>query len=378
MKKIVALFLLWKILLYCVLLFSLFTLPLQFNFLGGGVSDYLKNVYLWPFVNFDGVHYLTLSTEGYRPLTYFYFPLYPLLIKLISGVITSGGVEQIAAVGVCIANASFLIALYGFYLLIKIDYPKKIAYLAVVLLLVSPASFYFGALYNEALFFAVCVWSFYFYRKKKWVYSGLLAALATATRVVGIAILPALMVELYLQWKKEKIKLVTPLISILLGFIGIGTYLVFMHFETGNFVEFISSVGIFGQQRSSSLVLLPQVFYRYIFKVMPAINYNYFPVLLTTYLELAVAVIFGFLAILAFYKLRLSYTIFSLIAYLIPTLSGSFSSLPRYVLVLFPLYLLIALYVSKANKYMQISFLLISVVINLLTAMLFYRGFWVA
>ncbi len=77
MKRILFYFLTWKIFVYFVLVLSLAVIPLQFSYLGGGLVNYLKNPYLWAFANFDGVHYLSIAQEGYKPLTYFYFPVFP-------------------------------------------------------------------------------------------------------------------------------------------------------------------------------------------------------------------------------------------------------------------------------------------------------------
>ena len=75
-------FLGWRLLLFLVLFFAFKYVPLQKDFLGGGLFNYLSNPHLWALANFDGEHYLSIAQNGYLPLTYAFFPVYPYLIKL--------------------------------------------------------------------------------------------------------------------------------------------------------------------------------------------------------------------------------------------------------------------------------------------------------
>src|SRR5258708_1463259 len=97
-------------------------------------------------------------------------------------------------------------------------------------------------------------------------------------------------------------------------------------------------------------ILLPQVIYRYVFKILPHVTYYYFPNVFTTYLEFIIGILFLVLIIYGFWKLRISYSIYALLVYLVPTLAGSFSSMPRYVLVVFPVFILVALLDRKSTR----------------------------
>lgn len=394
MKKIVLFFLTWKVFLYFLIFFSITVFTLQTNYLGGGLENYLKNPYLWSYLNFDGVHYLSIAKEGYRPLTYFFFPVYPLIVQFISNIFTDGNIISAVKIGLLVSNLSFLAGLFGFYKLIRLDFSKKIAYLTIILLLIFPTSFYFASFYNESLFLALVIWCFYFARKKKWVYVGILGALITATRVVGIAIIPALIIEAFLQYKKVKQpkvkitpryflesmdkKMFIPIVWILFASTGVFAYMYYLYQRSGDPLIFIHSVEVFGQQRSSSLVILPQVFYRYFFKILPNINYHSFPVIIFSYLEIFSAIVFGILVIVTFIKLRLSYAIYALATYIIPTLSGSFSSLPRYVLVIFPAFIVFAVYLSKLDKPHKVLVYLVLFILLIITAPLYFRGYWIS
>lgn len=377
-KFILKSFIFWRIILFFFLFLALGSVPLQQNFLGGGLSSYLNKPFLWAWGNFDGEHYLSIAYQGYQPLTYFFFPVYPLTIAFIAKFL-GGSFTSLAVSGLLISNISFLVALIGLWKLIKLDYKKDIARLAILLLFAFPTSFYFGSIYTESLFLALAVWSFYCARKKKWIVAGILGAFLTATRVVGLAIVPALLVEAYLQRREnKKLNLLPVAIGIVLSILGIFTYMFYLNKVTGDPLEFFHNVSIFGEQRSSSLVLLPQVFYRYFFKILPNINYSYFPVVFVTYLEIITALVFLGLTIASFIKLRLSYAFYLAVGYIIPTLSGSFSSFHRYVLILFPAFILSAIWLSKRKEWLKAIIFLILVLGLLIATSLFTRGFWVA
>jgi hypothetical protein len=95
-------------------------------------------------------------------------------------------------------------------------------------------------------------------------------------------------------------------------------------------------------------------------------------------MEIVTAIVFLGLAAASFFKLRLSYAFYLAIGYIIPTLSGSFSSLHRYVLILFPAFILSALWLSKRKKWIKAIVFLILVLGLLVATSLFVAGYWVA
>jgi len=365
-KELIKYFITWRIILFVFLLLALQTIPLEQGFLGGGLTNYLKNPYIFSWLNFDGEHFLVIAQRGYRELEYFFFPLFPLLIRLVAKILsnTLGGY---AVTGLLISNLAFFLGLIGLIKLVKLDFSENIVRNAIFLLLLFPTSFYFGSYYSESLFFALCIWAFYFARTKKWIPAGILGILVTATRVVGLALFPALIIESLIQFKKDRIHPLIPVLasfSVMLGFIA---YAIFLNIETGDPLNFFHNVTIFGQQRAAGLIVLPQVFYRYIFKIMPNLDYNYFPVVFSTLLELGSAILFLILVIASFFKLRLSYSIYLMLGYF-----------PRYVLVLFPGFILMSLFLSRHNKGILVLLSMISLVLLGIATSLFVRGYWIA
>lgn len=378
LKKTLFYFFTWRIVLFVFLALALSTLTLQQNFLGWGLTNYLRSPQIWSWANFDGEHYLLIAQFGYSQYLYFFFPIYPLLIRILTVFFSDNSLRFITP-ALIISNLSFVIALLGFVKLMEIDYSVKIVKITVTLLLLFPTSFFFASAYTESLFFALVVWSIYFARNKSWIFAGFLGAVASATRIIGVTILPVLVIELLYQRKDKDFNLLVSIISVSLTTLGLVAYMYFLNNMTSDPLAFFTQQqGVFGQQRSVTLVLLPQVFYRYIFKILPAINYNYLPGVYSTYLEFVVALLFLPISLLSFFKLRLSYALYLFLGFMIPTLTGSFYSMPRFVIVLFPAFIFLALLLSKIPRTFKLAvYVLLFILLGISTA-LFVRGYFIA
>ena len=367
-------FIIWRIAIFIFALLSIKFLPVfSHNYFGGGYSNYTVNPLFWGHLNFDGEHYLAIAQNGYQPLEYFFFPLFTIAIRFFSL-----AKDQVTLVwtGLIISNLLFLFALIGIYKLVEIDYKENVAKLTLILMLFFPTSFYFATYYTESLFLILVVWAFYLARRGNFLVASILAAFASAARVVGVVLLPVLLIEYFLKSKNKNLFVAAE--TILISPLGLVVYLYFLLKQPGDPLIFLHQVSIFGEQRSSTLILLPQVIYRYVFKILPHVTYYYFPNVFTTYLEFIIGILFLALIIYGFWKLRISYSIYALLVYLVPTLAGSFSSMPRYVLVVFPVFILVALFLSKVPrvyKYILFSVMLILLVFS--TAM-FWRGYWLS
>lgn len=376
-KLIVLLFLAWRISLLIFAFLGVVLLPLRnLDFFGGSIDNYAINPLLWGWANFDGDYYLKIAIYGYQSLTHSFFPLYPLLAKYLA-MPFGAEVSNIVTAGLIISNLSFLLSLFIFWKLIKIDYPEKTALLSLALLLAFPTSFYFGAMYTESLFLLLVLGAFYAARKKMWFFAGVLGMLASATRVVGVLLLPALLIEWFQNKKSQKARgSIFGLLFLFLVPMGLAAYMLFLQKTTGNSLAFYNELSYFGEQRSGQLVPLYQVFWRYI-KMLPEVRFSD-PLYFTIVIEALVGVITPALLTWGYIKrIRLSYLVFAGLAYLLPTLTGSFSSMPRYVLVMFPVFIILSTLISKKVKLT----LLISIIFMVLLAietMLFIRGYWVA
>ena len=160
-----------------------------------------------PAARWDSAWYLVIAHYGYRPELGSYtaardafFPLYPLGLHALSDL----GLQAVLA-GVLLSLAAFAVALYCLHRLTTLELAASgrpgsadIAGLAVLVTALAPMAFYFSAVYSESLFLALSVGLFLCARRGRWAWAGVLGLLAVATRSTGLVLaLPALMLYLY-------------------------------------------------------------------------------------------------------------------------------------------------------------------------------------
>jgi Gpi18-like mannosyltransferase len=382
-------FILWLIFIYLVsFLASIFvdfhpTFPYSENLL---IKSGLPK-FIWSFANFDGVHYLNIARVGYAyQYTQVFFPLYPLLIRYLHQVLPFFNYIINALV---ISLIAFYLSLHFFYKLLLMDFEIKKAKKIIIILLIFPISFYFASVYTESIFFLFTILTFYFARKKNYLISSFFCSLATATRLVGIFLIPAILYE-YLIYKKINFKKLSEFdvkevnkffLSLIkspilyLSSLGVIIYLIYLYIKFNDPLLFWHDQPVFGAERSgNSLIFLPQVIYRYIkiFFTVSINTYKYFisaSEFITTILTLT-CLIHAYVL-----KVRISYMIFSWLAFIIPTLTGTFSSMPRYILIIFPIYIVLS-YMN--NKIIYAIFSFASICLLILYTILFTSGYWVA
>ena len=142
-------------------------------------------------------------------------------------------------------------------------------------------------------------------------------------------------------------------------------------------LKFIHSQPAFGASRSDKIILLYQVFWRY---VKMSVSVNFFSLLYYRIsMEMISAASFLILSLISFKKTRLSYAIFGFLSFLTPTLTGTFSSMPRYILVMFPIFIMIGSWFNGKNHLIRRRiYYLISLILLTVNTILFLSGRFLA
>jgi len=365
MKYILSSFLLWRILLVIFSIISINIIPLRIGFLGGGLENYLKNPLIWGWANMDGMHYLSIAQNGYFQYEQAFFPLYPLLIRFF--ILFTGGNFLLS--GLLVSHLFFIGSLVVLYYLLKLDYPSTKANWVIFLLLGFSTSFFFVSVYSESLFLFLTLCAVYFTRKKKWYMASFFALFAGATRLMGIFLVPLIAYEIWKQ--KTKIRLIN-LFPLLISSLGLIFYMVYLKITVNDPLFFFHAQPAFGANRSGNkLIFLPQVIFRYIkIFVTSTINYDY----LIALFEFLMIIITIYILIKNIYKIRVSYQIFAWLSLLTPTLTGSLSSIPRYILTIFPFFIALSL----EKNLIKYIFLIINASLLIILTMYFFRGYFVA
>ena len=380
-KTIFLSFAAWRITLFLLGFLAVLLLPTfgnRFPYANRVLEPTGLPAWVWSFGNFDGVHYLRIAQNGYQDeYSQAFFPLYPLLTRFFANFLPKDPVLDTRTFtdpaffwsGFLLANFFFLILLFAFYKFLRLDFNQKVTLRTLLLLLVFPTSFYFGAVYTESLFLLLTVLTLYFLRQKKFLFAGVFIALSCAARIFGVLLIPVYLIEVFKSRSLNKASILGLLVSPL----GLISYMYFLSRNFGDAFYFLTSQPAFGAGRSAvPLVLLPQVFFRYakIFLSVDILSLTFFNALL----EFGFALLPLIFLILVYRKMRFSYWFFSITALLLPTLTGTFSSMPRYALVAF----LALPFLAKLENRLYWLALGFFTVLNAILVVLFTRGFWVA
>ncbi|HEX5307944.1 MAG TPA: mannosyltransferase family protein [Solirubrobacteraceae bacterium] len=168
---------------------------------------WLGDVLAAPAARWDAAWYLTIAHYGYRPdLGTFtaprdaFFPLYPIGLRALSDL----GTPPLLA-GVLLSLAALAFGLYALHRLttleaarLRLGRGRELARLTVLTCAFGPMAFFFSAVYSESLYLALSVGAFLFARRGRWPLAAACAGLAAATRSSGVALaLPLALLYLY-------------------------------------------------------------------------------------------------------------------------------------------------------------------------------------
>jgi len=397
MVFIVCAFIVWRIATILISFFAQKTIPYLGDFpYRELISEYHLPSWIASFGNFDGLHYAMISQSGYFQNDQAFFPLYPLFIRLTAYLFPVKNAffapyNSILS-GILISSIFFLIGLIMFQKYLSTIQKKGVSFPFWVILffLLFPTSFFFGAVYTEGLFFFLVSFFLYLLSKKKYGLAVVIAILASSTRLVGVfLILPfffQLVHDKHVALKPFSIKKTRYMFFLLSPLIGLVLYSLYLGVFFGDPLFFINAQKAFNANRSTHPIILPQVYYRY-FKILLTASHDF-----RWYLSILEVGLFSFVfAILSFdfikiYKSlrspsahlggvqRLGLNLFSFANLVLPTLTGTFSSIPRYALFSFSFFITLG---EIKNNTLKISLLLIFGILQIALLSLFIQGYFI-
>ncbi|MCU0665505.1 MAG: glycosyltransferase family 39 protein [Candidatus Omnitrophica bacterium] len=146
----------------------------------------------------DSGWYFSIVENGYSYVpsgrsNIVFFPLYPMLVFFFNLFF-----HNLALTAVIISNACFLLALVFLYKLVQQQFGERAAWDSTLLLALFPFSFFYSTAYAESLFLLLAVLSFYYAERDNWGKAALSAMFCSASRAVGLFLLPALILR-YLE-----------------------------------------------------------------------------------------------------------------------------------------------------------------------------------
>jgi hypothetical protein len=329
------------------------------------------NILIDGLIRHDSWWYVNIVEHGYtlgdvktgQQGTVTFFPLYPLLVKLVAGV-----TGDVFIAGVLVSNAAFLIALFFLYGLVRGEYDDETAARAVLYMAAAPSTIFCAAMYTESLFIAMVCATFYFANRRMWELAAAAGALAAATRNTGVLMAAVIALEGLsqqgLRLRPARILGATPaetaafwaahlrgqlrlalaswrsLLAACYVPIGLVLYMVFLQITFGDALGFIHAQATWGRSTSAAGIT------KIVSNVITNLNLGPSPWSgqLNTLTVLNVAATLGFLplVIACAFRLRPAYAAYAGLTYFVPLSTGTVGSMTRYVLMLVPCFILLA------------------------------------
>ncbi len=264
--------------------------------------------------HWDGIDYINIAKYGYRSLLDAgFFPLYPLTIRLFHYVFGSYLISALVV--------SWLSLVGGIYFYIKIMRRLGLVgkttnlFFAIAPFVLFPTAVFMIVTYTEGLFAFLALASIYYALTKRYYLSGIFMALAGLTHITGVF----LIILNGLILLEEKVGLKAVVKSLAVGSLGVLGFMIFSFIRFHNFLEFLKSqTHLHGWLKANYLTLISH----------------------TSYLNILFVILLIASAVY-FWKKRKSFAIYALLFLLIPVIGGQWGGFNRYVIMAFPIPLMI-------------------------------------
>jgi hypothetical protein len=180
-------------------LFPMPALPLSSPYMHGFVPtpDEQASPLAEIWLRWDATWYLSIAQSGYRAGdgSVAFFPLYPLLTSGLGRLL--GG--RFLWAGLILSNLAAAAFFVLFFRLASDIRGPEAGRPALEVLVTFPTAFFLVMPYTESLFLLLTVTTFWLWQRGKWLAAGLVGALAAFTRAHGLLLLPALLVAWFLD-----------------------------------------------------------------------------------------------------------------------------------------------------------------------------------
>jgi hypothetical protein len=204
----------------------------------------LSDVVFRSLSQWDARWFLQIAMHGYEevPQAAAFFPVYPAVVH---GVAWLTGSLLVA--GVLVSLVSGAVAAWVLAQIARPLLGERGAHDVVLYLALYPVAFVFTSLYSEGLFLALAAGSFLAAGRGRPVLAGVLGGFATGTRLIGLALLPALAI---LLWRGRDGRSLARLAPLLLLPAAVGLYALYLDHAIGDPWAFTSAQADWNRETS--------------------------------------------------------------------------------------------------------------------------------
>jgi hypothetical protein len=178
-----------------------------------------------PLARWDSTWFMSIAQDGYGDgAREAFFPLYPLLLAVV------GTTGEMLIAGAVLSTVFAAVALTVLHRLVTVDYGADVARGAVLAMAFMPMSFFLSAVYSESLFLMLSIGAVYAARTDRWAWAGILGFLAATTRSAGVL----LVVPLFALWWDARGRRRPDLAWLVLVPAGVGAYCLYLWASGGD------------------------------------------------------------------------------------------------------------------------------------------------
>ena len=351
---------------------------------GGPPLAPLANSFAGVWTRWDGQWYLKIATEGYNlnDGSSAFFPLYPWAVTAVGWL--AG--ERFLWAGMLLSSLFFLGALIMLHRLVRFDFHNEDAGRTVFYIAAFPMAFFFWAVYSESLFLFLSVGALLAMRGRRWWWAGLSIGLAIWTRTTGLLLLLPLAWELWRYYYPPRpatpvqpgIRVSKPSRYALASLsLPLGALVLFVLWSWITFHDPLAPLSAQADWNRHFSWPWQTIAGAWTAATQTALQFQPENQSWTYLGALVLAIIVGALAVR---WLRPSYTIYLWAGIIFPLFSATphnpLLSYPRFLLVLFPAFIVLAL--LGRNRYAHQIILWLSLLLLGLYTIRFVNWYWVA
>ncbi len=273
---------------------------------------------------------------------YPFLPLYSYLSRYVGFVF-----RDIIISGLLISNIALFLSALFLYKLLSLDFDERLAFNSTLFYLVFPFGFILSGFFTESLFNLLFFSSLYFAKRGNYILGSFLAMFSSITRILGVLTL----FPLYFIYKgqSEQRKLRLSLASLIFIPIPLIIHVYNIYKLTGEWAIILDAQQAFGRVGDGTFSSLIS----YLLGSSRFGDFEFFTFLLSLF------VISAFLIVgrtKEGKKLPTEYVVITAYMFIVPFLSGVFTSFPRYTLSIFPLFVAVMYF---AERYRIVKFVLL-------------------